>query len=196
MELRHYMTCLWPGMPELWWQGQLSALPVAIGAGLWLNLLLVTRYIYPQWVSGMLVTMAIWISFALWGFFVFHRIRDLPTLLQPRTNSDVPDLFPEARDNYLSGKWSEAEKLLLRVLAIQPKDPPALLLLSGVYRHTARPDNAKCLMKELSRLEIADGWWLEIEAELKRIERLTEAEDGQDEDSEAGTQSSADLTAA
>ena len=46
--------------------------------------------------------------------------------------------FPQARTAYLRGDWAEAEGLLTDVLAIEPRDPPALLLLTGVYRHTGR----------------------------------------------------------
>ena len=171
MEIRHYLTCLWPGLPELWWQGRLSALPVAAAFGIALNLLLVTRYIYPQWISGILVSMAFWVSICVWGFYVFHRIRDLPAMLQPRVASDAPDLFPEARNAYLRSDWHEAETMAMRVLAIEPRDPPTLLLLCGIYRHTERPDNAKSLMKELTRLEVADYWHLEITGEQRRIDR-------------------------
>ena len=34
MEAKYYATCLWPGLPELWWRGRLNALTSAIGFGL------------------------------------------------------------------------------------------------------------------------------------------------------------------
>lgn len=195
MELRHYLTCLWPGLPELWWRGRLSALPPAIAFAMGLNLLLIMRFIYPQWLSGSLVRLACWVAIASWIFYVVRSIRELPQMIAPRTVSDEPDRFQEAHYEYLSGDWTEAERLLLKVLAIEPRDPPALLLLSGVYRHTDRLPKAQLLVQELSRLEIADTWWLEIEAEQRRIEREIEAENG--EESEPSEQdSAADLTAA
>ncbi len=27
---KHYLTCLWPGLPEMWFRGQLAALPAAL----------------------------------------------------------------------------------------------------------------------------------------------------------------------
>ena len=124
-----------------------------------------------------------------------QRVRELPELLQPRAVSDEPDLFPKARDAYLAGEWSEAETILLRVLAIEPRDPPALLLLSSVYRHTDRAEQAKCLIKEMSLLEVADSWYLEIEAESKKIQRQLEASANQQSKDETD-QERADLTAA
>ena len=61
------------------------------------------------------------------------------------------------------------------MLAIEPRDPPALLLLTGVYRHTGRLEAAELLLREVSRLEVADAWVLEIETESKRLTRAVEA---------------------
>ncbi len=172
MELRQFLSCLWPGLPELWWRGRLPALPVAIAFGLTFNALLVMWFIYPQWVSGGLITMAVWIGIATWGFFVVRRVRELPELLSPRTISDEPDRFPEARDAYLRRDWKLAERTLTGVLAIEPRDPPALLLLTSIYRHTDRLEAASVLLSEISRLEVAERWLLEIESERVRIDRL------------------------
>lgn len=199
MEARYYATCLWPGLPELWWRGRLSALPAAIAFALALNGLLVTRYIYPGWMASGLVSMAFWIGVITWGFYVVRSIRELPTLITPRTVSDQPDRFPDARTAYLRGDWKEAEGLLTDVLAIEPRDPPALLLLTGVYRQTGRLEAAEILLEEIAKLEIAEAWWLEVQAEAERLKRAVEvfqkkSKSGQPDSTEA-VQDAADLTA-
>lgn len=175
MELKYYATSVWPGMAELWWRGRLSALPAAIAFALALNLLLVTRFIYPAWMASGLVSMALWIGVIAWLFYVVRKIREVPALIAPRMVSEKPDRFPEARASYLRGQWSEAEGLLVDVLAIEPRDPPALLLLTGVYRHTGRLESAEVLLHEIAKLEIADTWWLEVEAEARRLVRAQKA---------------------
>jgi hypothetical protein len=175
MEARYYVTCLWPGLAELWWRGRLSALPTAIAFAFALNLLLVARYLYPDWMAGGLVSMAFWIGILAWISYVVHSTRELPSLIAPRSVSDQPDRFPEARVAYLRGEWTEAERLLLDVLAIEPRDPPALLLLTGVYRHTGRLDAAEVLLNEITTLEIADSWFIEVEAERQRLKLAIEA---------------------
>jgi hypothetical protein len=175
MEARYYVTCLWPGLAELWWRGRLSALPTAIAFAFALNLMLVARYLYPDWMAGGLVSMAFWIGILAWISYVVHSTRELPSLIAPRSVSDQPDRFPEARVAYLRGEWTEAERLLLDVLAIEPRDPPALLLLTGVYRHTGRLDAAEVLLNEITTLEIADSWFIEVEAERQRLKLAIEA---------------------
>lgn len=212
MEFRNYLTCLWPGLSELWWRGRLSALPLAIGFGLGLNALLVLTYFYPHWLAPMLVRSAWWVGIAAWGYWIFRSVKELPALIAPRLVSEQPDRFVEAQAAYLKADWATTEPLLLGILAIEPRDPPALLMLSAVYRHTGRVENAAVLVAELRRLEVADRWQIEMEAEAARIERDSElsdepaeaeaaiagdeAEGGGDSQTTCSGGNSADLTAA
>lgn len=199
MEARYYATCLWPGLAELWWRGRLSALPAAIAFTGALNFLLVTRYLYPGWMASGLVSLGFWIGVIAWLFYVIRAAREVPQLIAPRMVSDAPDRFPEARTAYLAGQWAEAERLLTEVLAIEPRDPPALLLLTGVYRHTERLEAAEILLQEIVKLEVADHWWLEAEAEARRLKRAMEAAEKSSEKADKGTatdeQNAADMTA-
>ncbi|MDB4624518.1 tetratricopeptide repeat protein [Rubripirellula sp.] len=163
-------------MAELWWRGRLSALPAAIAFTLIVNLILVARYLYPGWIHSGLVSLAFWGGLIALFFYILRTARELPALINPRDTCEEPDQFPEARIAYLGGRWEEAEGLLTDVLAIEPRDPPALLLLTGVYRHTGRLEAAVLLLREISRLEAADDWRLEIETESKRLTRASEAE--------------------
>ena len=191
MQISHFITCLWPGLAEIWWRGRFSAFPAAIAFTLALNWLLLTTFLYTEWMSGTLVWMASWIGVAAWGFYVIRRVRELPTMLTPRAISDEPDRFSEAHAAYLRADWKSAEALLQQVLAIEPRDPPALLMLAGVYRHTGRYESAELLAIEIGRLEVADAWQLELVTERKRLRRAKEAANS--EKTEPGT---ADLTAA
>ncbi len=200
MESVHYVTCLWPGLPELWWRGRLSALPAAVGFALAINFVLVTRFIYPEWLPSGLAAMAFWIGLIAWGFLVYRNIRELPEIVFPRAVSEAPDVFPDAQLAYLKGDWKLAEQLLNDVLAIEHRDAPALLLLAGVYRITQRHESAQMLMKEISRLEVADGWYLEVAAERQRLDQaiekhnqLSEEEASEAELSEAKSSPTADL---
>jgi len=171
----HYATCLWPGMADLWWRGRMSGLPVAIIFAFAVNWLLVSQFIYPGWLAGGLPRIAFWIGLIVWGFWVSRSFRELPALLVPREISDRPDRFREAHAAYLAGQWKTAEKLLTETLAIEPRDPPALLLLCGVYRHTDRTESAEVLLGEIEKVEAADRWWLEVAAERKRLSRTAQA---------------------
>jgi len=153
----------------------MSGLPAAIVFAVALNLLLVTRYIYPQWLASGLVSMAFWTGVLAWGFYVVRSFRELPLLIAPRSINEQPDRFPEARAAYLQGNWTQAEELLSGVLAIEPRDPPALLLLTGVYRHTGRLEAAEVLLRETANLEVADTWLIEVEAEALRLQRANDA---------------------
>ena len=177
MSASYYLSCLWPGLPELWWRGRMASLPLAIAFCLALNSFFVFGWIYPGWLSGGLFWMATLVGVAVWGYYVVRGLRELPELIHPRKVSEEPDRFREAHAAYLRGDWEAAEKLLTSVLAIEPRDPPALLLLCSVYRHLDQLDHATVLINEISRLEVADPWWVEVETERKRIRRAMAAEE-------------------
>lgn len=171
MDKRFYLTCLWPGLPELWFRGRLSSLPIAIAFAAALNAILVARYIFPGWFPPPLVSMAFWIGGALWAVCGWHAARELPSLIIPRVVSEEPDRFDEAHAAYLAGQWATAESLFQDVLAIEARDPPSLLFLSAIYRMTGRLESAELLIEEIERLEVADRWFLEVTAERKRLLR-------------------------
>ncbi|QDV60897.1 MULTISPECIES: tetratricopeptide repeat protein [Crateriforma] len=170
----HYATCLWPGMADLWWRGHLSGLPVAIVFAIALNWFLVAKFLYPGWLSGGLIHVGFWVAIIVWGFWVQRSLRELPERLVPREVTEKPDRFGEAHAAYLAGDWERAEALLTQTLAIEPRDPPALLMLCGVYRHTGRVESAEILLEEMRRIEVADNWRLELAAEARRLARSAE----------------------
>lgn len=192
MDGKSYLACLWPGLPDLWHRGRLSALPAALAFAFALNFLLIARFIYPEWLAPLLVRIACWVAFAVWVYLVVRAVKELPTLINPRAASASPDRFSEAHRHYLQGHWRESEALLTECLGIESRDPPAMLLLAGVYRHTERLEAAENILQELERLEAAEPWWLECTAERARLTRFqnVEAEKSKDnpntEEPEAG----------
>lgn len=169
--LKHYWTCLWPGLSELWWRGRLSALPAAIAFAAVVNVLLVARFVYSQWMSGALVWLACWVVAAAWLVLTIRSIRELPLLLTPRAVSDEPDRFPDAQTAYLRGDYAAAEEALTAVLAIEPRDPPALLLLAGVYRHSGRLQAAEMLLQGMAKLDVTATWETQWRCEFDRLDR-------------------------
>lgn len=171
MDRKLYFSCLCPGLPELWYRGRLSALPQAIAFTAAINFLLIAKFVYPEWLASGLVRMAGWVGLAVWLYCVVRGLREMPALLFPRSASDQPDRFHDAHQAYLRGDWGEAESQLALCLGVENRDPPALILLAGVYRHTARFEAAERLIEEIRLTEAADRWWLEVAAEEKRLRR-------------------------
>ena len=189
MPRHYYLTCLWPGLPEIWFRGQLGSLPIAIGFAVALNAVLVSRHIYPEMLPAALASMAFWIGGALWVLCGIHAARELPMLVCPRQVVDTPDRFEEAHAAYLAGQYERAEEAINDVLSIEPRDPPALLMLVGIFRHTDRLENAALLLDEIRRTEAADRWFLEVNLEQKRLDRQLEPLDEPSEESTtAGTE--------
>jgi hypothetical protein len=157
-------TCLWPGLPQLWIAGSYSGLALAIGFALLVDLVLVSTLAWTELLSE---TLAI----AAWGgviaFWLVSAWISLRWLLQgPATakNADE-DLFREAQANYLQANWFDVEVTLGRLLERQPRDVEARLLLTTLYRHTGRFDEAEAQLRVLEKLDGAVKWQMEIRQE-------------------------------
>ena len=82
------------------------------------------------------------------------------------------DLFLAARGEYLRGKWNKSEELLSRILADDPRDVEARLMLATLMRHRSRIDEAREHLRRLQRLERAGNWNMEIEREWRALRRM------------------------
>jgi thioredoxin-like negative regulator of GroEL len=83
------------------------------------------------------------------------------------------DLFREAQAQYLQGNWYAAEETLRAMLAANPRDVEARLMLATLLRHTARLEEAASQLQQTARLEASAGWRQELQTEWRR---LSEAE--------------------
>ncbi len=129
------------------------------------------KFIYPEWLTYTFVRALGWLGMITWCVCTFKNIRELPTLLHPRKASKAPDRFNDARLAYLRTDWVRAEALLQECLAIEERDPPALLMLAAVYRQTNRFESCRVCIEKLRTTEVADRWWLEVDAEERRLQR-------------------------
>ena len=51
MRMLRYATYLWPGLPQLWFEGAWSGLALAVGFGLLVNFLLVASLIWVELIA-------------------------------------------------------------------------------------------------------------------------------------------------
>ncbi len=158
-------TYLWPGLPRLWERGQWSALAVAVGFAIWLNLALLSTLVWDELVSSSgciliwSVTAVVWAGAALWARLRVHREQ------AARASEREGDGYCEAVEYYLKGNWFEAECVLTRLLRQNPRDLDARLLLATLFRHVGRHEEA---LRELARIERSEGcqkWELEVHRE-------------------------------
>jgi hypothetical protein len=91
---------------------------------------------------------------------------------KPAADPQIDDWFREAQHAYLKGHWIEAEGLLAKLLARQPADAEARLLLAAVQRRTKAWEQSRRTLNELRALPAAARWGLEIESELEQLSEL------------------------
>jgi hypothetical protein len=139
-------------------------LALAVGFAILLNVLLLATFVWVELVDPRQLRLAwlaaglVWIGSAVVS--AWHGRG-----LAPRRASTAEAMFREALGEYLRENWFEAERLLGRLLHLQPRDVEAGLLLATLLRHTKRYHEA---IDQLDRLELvadAGRWNREIQAE-------------------------------
>jgi hypothetical protein len=176
-----WIACLWPGLPQAWRLGSLRGLGLAIAFAAGLNLALVCSLVWQRWPiaslpAGSTAAIAwVWVL-GLWIVGIRWTAGNWRHLCPPKPAADpkTDDWFRDAQHEYLKGHWIEAEGLLTRLLARQPADLEARLLLASVQRRNKQREQARRTLTELQ--PIAGRWQREIEAELKQLSDL-ESED-------------------
>ncbi len=82
-------------------------------------------------------------------------------------------LFRDAQRFYLAGDWVATEQLLLKLLKQDARDVEGRLMLATLWRRQGRYGEATRQLDKLARLEAADQWQNEIEAERHQIATAT-----------------------
>ena len=173
-------TYIWPGLPQLWTRGRWPGLLVAIGFGALVNLLLLTTLVWVELVDPLHLRLG-WLTLcALWT--VSAVTTAVLALREPMVEGIPAEvLFRNALGEYLQGSWFEAEAILTTLLRTVPGDVEARLMLATLFRHTERYTQALEQLDRLENLRDAERWSLEINAERRAIELLTNEQEQTDE---------------
>jgi hypothetical protein len=169
---RGWWWWLWPGLRPLWMDHSYPALALAAGASLLLNLLLAAQFVWTEWLGpttrlgGWMSVLCIWCVASAVTWLTARRDQH-----QAAGDGEGSDPLAAAVDEYLQGKWYEAERLLRKQLRRQRKDVEAMLMLATLCRHTGRLDEAERRLDDLAALEAAGKWEVEIAAERRLVQR-------------------------
>jgi tetratricopeptide (TPR) repeat protein len=166
------MVYAWPGLARIWTDGAWSGICAAIGFALLFNLCLVCTFVWNDLIpDGYHVLLAATTSmYWVLGWVDSNRFLGNRSLL-PASHRQL-DLFLAARGEYLRGEWEKSEELLSRILADDPRDVEARLMLATLMRHRGRIDEAREHLRRLQRLERAGYWNMEIEREWMALRRM------------------------
>jgi len=169
MSVMPYVICLWPGLPPLWLRGEWRGLAAAAVFAALLNFVLISTWIWPEWIEGGWQSTLWWIVSLWWVGAFFVNAWRLNEEVEPKPTPDAEALFREAQATYLLGDWFPTEAILLQLLENSPNDAEARLLLATVYRRRGRWTDAWQSLAQMERLDAAKAWHYEIAAERQLL---------------------------
>lgn len=172
MRCRWLLHC-WPGLPRLWHRGELSGLTLALLFCVLLNLAMATTLVWTGLVSSGARGL-IWLAvIVLWAG---SLVRIITNRLGRDGDVDSEDLFSIANREYLRGQFERAAEALERLIAANPQDVEARLLMVSLGRHQRRFEESKEQLRLLQRLEDATAWSWEINHEWQRLRQSEQGE--------------------
>lgn len=171
MQPSRVLLCLWPGLPRLWLRGCWTGFGGAIIYALCLNFALAITGVWPQMVGSGVKLIAWTVVFGFWSVAFWISWRSLPKLVSKSSDDQQEGLLRQAQAEYLKGNWFDAERILKRMLRVNPIDADVQITLATLYRRAARWKQAKAVLQKLARSEGGQKWRLEIQRELCQLER-------------------------
>jgi tetratricopeptide (TPR) repeat protein len=184
MEVAGYRwTVLWPGLARLWLRGDAGSFLIAVTFAAIVNTLLISTFVWPAMFGSLAQTWVInvlgWLTvLCLWGVSLVTSWKSLPRWLPGADTRGDERLLQRAQTAYLKGHWFDAERLIVEMLQLSPRDPDARLMLAALYRRTLRYDDARQQLDLLERLEGGRKWIFEIDQERRLLAQIEEqAED-------------------
>jgi hypothetical protein len=170
-----WTECLWPGLPQLWRHGSWSALALAIGFSIGLNLALLSTLVWTELTTAGAKSV-LWATLGVfWLVSTSLAVRNMRQRAADATADYGRDLFPDVLGEYLRGNWFQVEALCHELLDRDDHDAEAHLMLATVYRQTRRWDEAEEKLRHLATLTTAGKWAWEIYDEGARLAEARQA---------------------
>jgi len=175
------LTCLWPGLPGLWWDANWVGLVVAFAFAGLLNFLLLASFIWSRPLASPYLFLGWGFAGLFWAVATGEAIRSHRGRSAGSKGLADEALFLQAQREYLRCHWFKAEQLLLAMLDSHPADADARLMLATLYRRTNRPNLAGRELDLLRRSNGYDKWQTEIEQEDLLLDELPRDEESADD---------------
>ena len=161
---------LWPGLARVRRDGDFYGLLVALLFSLFLNLAIISSFVWPKLLAPE-IRVALWlIVAAVWFWTVGSAWFNWVMNSGSSDRDGIEDLFSQAQTEYLRGNWYKVEHLLGKLLSRNDQDLEALLLLASMLRATRRFGEAKKQLRQLGQMDGASAWRTEIEREWNLVE--------------------------
>jgi hypothetical protein len=156
-------------LPQAWLRGDCSALLLAVGFSVLLNLVVVTSWVWIDLLNPPLLAAAWGGVILFWLVSTVTAVAQMPALVRAPSVCVAEDLFRTAQGEYLKGNWFEAELALNRLLEHDPGDVEAHLMLATLTRRIGHSAEASQRLDRLVALEGAGRWQPEIARERQLI---------------------------
>jgi hypothetical protein len=141
-----------------------------------LNLCIVSTWGWTEVLENPVRATAWLVTLGFWGWGIVGNRRFMQAVAYSSAQAAGGDLFPAAQREYLRGNWLETERLVSELLARNPSDIEAQLLLIALLRQTDNPVAALEQLDAAQRMTGCERWRLELAREQAVLKSMVAAE--------------------
>src|SRR5262245_42311567 len=113
---------VWPGLPQIWSGQELLGLILASGFAATLNLAVLGRFVWTEWLDPAWPPVLAALAAATWTLGLGYTAWWLWRCHPSRHRLDIDRLYREATEHYLAGRWEQSRLLLEEILALDDAD--------------------------------------------------------------------------
>ncbi|QDV38392.1 tetratricopeptide repeat protein [Tautonia plasticadhaerens] len=160
---------LWPGLPQVWSGQEVMGLILAGLFAATLNAAIVTHLIWTEAVSPALTTFVTALAAGTWVAGLAYTLWWVLRCHPERYRAEIEQLYREATEHYLRGRWNDARRRFEQILTMDETDADTLMHLGTLFLRTEQPDQARRAFRQCLELEGGTKWRWEIDQALARL---------------------------
>lgn len=164
------LLSLWPGLAQIWTGQEWLGVFLATFFAVTLNLAIVTQFVWTEFLAAGLPSFLGALAFVTWFSTLAYTFWWLWRCHPERFHDEIDNLYREALEAYLQGRWNDARRRLEQILSRDEADADALMQLGTLFVRTDQPALARRTFRQCLELEGGAKWRWEIQQTLGRLD--------------------------
>ena len=169
---RYWLVLLsaWPGLAQIWTGQEVMGLITAAVFALALNHSLLGSFVWTEFLPSQLVTFLTAMAAITWTTTLAYTAWWLWRCHPERHRAEIDQLFREALELYLRGRWVESRNCCEAILVRNENDVETMLQLGLIHARTGQTDLARQTFRHCLELDGGSRWKWEIQQAIKQID--------------------------
>lgn len=172
MPRRFWMALLsfWPGLAQVWMGQEVLGLILAALFACAANAAIITHLVWTDALPAGWPAFFASVAALTWAGTLAYTVLWVGICHPEHHRDEIEQLFREAQEHYLQGRWDDTRNRLETILARDENDVDALMQLATLYVRLQQPQLARRTYRQCLDLDGGVKWRWEIQQALARLD--------------------------